>query len=294
RPSLHRVLHLRRVRYRQGYLRTEANDQAGTTMSGGADMPPEDMVSQASDAAIPHSPIPEDWLSEPVDVHRVEEDLASESTSDSWLKQWRMLIRRMEPSDELWDYFHFEEGPQGEAYDYRSGYAVIQNGLIVDHIGEPFSADNRGGVTSLLRTHFFRQTGQFSRAFTAFDVCGASPNQQVLRTFLAPPRLVSSAFLLTSLSPKPLIFGLFPHDRLPLPWDQTAPRTSLGGCLLVDSGLNSHGSLPRTRSPVPAPRSPSPPSLRDLSCLLPRGDTRRRNRPAVSASCRVRSSDRPR
>ena len=47
--------------------------------------------------------------------------------------------------------------------------------------------------------------------------------------FLPPPRRVSSAFLLTLLSPKPLIFGLFPHDRLPLPWDQTAPRTSLGG-----------------------------------------------------------------
>ena len=31
-----------------------------------------------------------------------------------------------------------------------------------------------------------------------------------------------------------------------------------------------HGSLPRTRSPVPATRSPSPTSLRDLSGLLPR------------------------
>ena len=45
------------------------------------------------------------------------------------------------------------------------------------------NADNRGGVTSLLRTHFFRQTGQFSMVFTASDVCGASPNQQALRTF---------------------------------------------------------------------------------------------------------------
>ena len=47
----------------------------------------------------------------------------------------------------------------------------------------PLNADNRGGVTSLLRTHFFRQTGQFSMVFTASDVCGASPNQQALRTF---------------------------------------------------------------------------------------------------------------
>src|SRR5208282_4431440 len=46
-----------------------------------------------------------------------------------------------------------------------------------------YNADNRGGVTSLLRTHFFRQTGRFSMVFTASDVCGASPNQQALRTF---------------------------------------------------------------------------------------------------------------
>ena len=45
------------------------------------------------------------------------------------------------------------------------------------------TTDNRGGVTSLLRTHFFRQTGQFSMVFTASDVCGASSNQQALRTF---------------------------------------------------------------------------------------------------------------
>ena len=52
--------------------------------------------------------------------------------------------------------------------------------------------------------------------FTVSDVCGASPNQQALRTFCLLLRLVSSAFRLTSLSPKPLIFRLFPHDRLPL------------------------------------------------------------------------------
>ena len=46
-----------------------------------------------------------------------------------------------------------------------------------------FTADNRGGVTSLLRTHFFQQIGQFSMVFTISDVCGASPNQQALRTF---------------------------------------------------------------------------------------------------------------
>src|SRR5271157_6457766 len=52
-----------------------------------------------------------------------------------------------------------------------------------DHDRLAIIADNRGGVTSLLRTHFFRQTGRFSMVFTASDVCGASPNQQALRTF---------------------------------------------------------------------------------------------------------------
>jgi hypothetical protein len=47
-------------------------------------------------------------------------------------------------------------------------------------------AENRGGVTSLLRTHFFRRTGQFSMVLTASAVCGASPNQQALRAFCLP------------------------------------------------------------------------------------------------------------
>ena len=60
----------------------------------------------------------------------------------------------------------------GQSHDYASAPILSVN-----------SADNRGGVTSLLRTHSFRQTGQFSMVFTASDVCGASPNQQALRTF---------------------------------------------------------------------------------------------------------------
>jgi hypothetical protein len=103
-------------------------------------MPPDDTLSHASDAAIPHGPIPEDWLSEPVDVHEVEEGLASDNMSDSWLKQWRALLRRMEPGDELWDYCHYESGPEGETDDWRSGYALVRNGRIVDHIGEPFES----------------------------------------------------------------------------------------------------------------------------------------------------------
>jgi hypothetical protein len=45
------------------------------------------------------------------------------------------------------------------------------------------NADNRGGVTSLLHTHFFRQTGRFSGVFAASDFWGASRNQQARHTF---------------------------------------------------------------------------------------------------------------
>jgi hypothetical protein len=101
-------------------------------------MPPEDTLSQASHGNDPHGPIPEDWLSEPVDVHQVEEDLAHEDRPDGWLQQWSALLRRMQPGDELWEYGHSDYGPEGRDYDGRSGYAVVRDGRIVDHIGEPF------------------------------------------------------------------------------------------------------------------------------------------------------------
>src|SRR5271157_5785377 len=47
--------------------------------------------------------------------------------------------------------------------------------------------------------------------------------------FPHPLRRVSSAFILTSFSRKPLIFGPFPHDRLLLPWGQTPRGTSQRG-----------------------------------------------------------------
>ncbi len=93
-----------------------------------------------AEQTIANAPIPEEWLSEPVDLRQVEEDLADNTTSDSWLRQWRRVIGRMEPGDELWAYWHSEEGPEGEAYDGRSGYAVVRDGQVVDHIGEPFDS----------------------------------------------------------------------------------------------------------------------------------------------------------
>jgi len=65
--------------------------------------------------------------------------------------------------------------------------------------------------------------------FPASAICGASPHKQVPPHFLPPPRRVSPAFILASLSPRPLICGPFPHDELLLPWDQTARPTSQMG-----------------------------------------------------------------
>jgi hypothetical protein len=102
----------------------------------------DDRRPHAFDPTTQHSPIPEDWLCESVDVHEVEEDLARECLSDAWLRQWKAILGRMEPGDELWDYCHYEEGPEGKANDCRSGYALVRDGRIIDHIGEPFASSN--------------------------------------------------------------------------------------------------------------------------------------------------------
>ena len=91
------------------------------------------------------------------------------------------------------------------------------------------NADFRGGVTRLIRTQFCRWRGRFSVVFPASAICGASPHKQVPPHFLPPSRRVSPAFMLASLSPRPLICGPFPHDELLLPWDQTARPTSQMG-----------------------------------------------------------------
>jgi len=80
----------------------------------------------------------------------------------------------------------------------------------------------------------------------------------------------------------PSIPCLSPENGFPYPRDQTAPETSPGGGPLAYSGPSSHGSLPRTRPPVPAPRFPRPTPLRDLPRVLPRAHPRRRTRPALS------------
>jgi hypothetical protein len=98
-------------------------------------MSPERAMSHTPDAAIPHSPIPENWLSAPVDVHQVEQHLASEWMPESWLRQWSVLLRRMEPRDELWLYLGCACSPEGDSGEWQEGYAVVRDGVILDHIG---------------------------------------------------------------------------------------------------------------------------------------------------------------
>ena len=81
----------------------------------------------------------------------------------------------------------------------------------------------------LLAPNSFGGQAGFPWLFPASAISGASPHKQVPRTFRILRGEFSSAFILTSFSTKPLIFGPFPHDRLPLPWDQTPPRPSQRG-----------------------------------------------------------------
>ena len=129
------------------------------------------------------------------------------------------------------------------------------------------------------------QPSGFSRFFRPLKAGTWVPFRQVLHNFYHHR---------TSLPPPP--FGRQPGRNpslscisrttsFPYPWDQTAPRTSLGGWQLAYLRPNSHGSLPRTRETLPATRFTGPTSLRGLPRLLPRSRTCRRHRPAVSASC---------
>jgi hypothetical protein len=78
-------------------------------------------------------------LKEPVDLREVEDVFACENMPDFWLEEWKAFRGRMEPGDELWDYFQWEAGPQDEIYDRREGYALVRGDQIVAHICLPFS-----------------------------------------------------------------------------------------------------------------------------------------------------------
>jgi hypothetical protein len=110
--------------------------------------------------------IPWDWLCCPTTPAEVEEDLADLGAPDLWLANWRALLHRMAPGDELWEYgaveyaasveasageiAGFEQVLDGETLErlglaessdqivgFRDGFAVVRGDEIIDSIESP-------------------------------------------------------------------------------------------------------------------------------------------------------------
>ena len=130
-----------------------------------------------------------------------------------------------------------------------------------------FNADFRGDELAFSTPNIQHQPSGFSRFFRPLKAGTWVPFRQVLhnfyhhRTSLPPPPFARQPGRNPSLS------CISRTTSFPYPWDQTAPRTSLGGWQLAYLRPNSHGSLPRTRETLPATRFTGPTSLRGLPCL---------------------------
>jgi hypothetical protein len=86
--------------------------------------------------------IPEDWLYGPTELADVEEGLAENGAPDSWLRQWRRLLGRLEPGDELWEYSGEERPPcVVELEDEIPGFELVHDRQILDWIDEVVPAN---------------------------------------------------------------------------------------------------------------------------------------------------------
>ncbi len=81
--------------------------------------------------------IPQQWLDSPTTLTEIEESFAFKWLSDVWWDQWRALVNQFCSSDEHWEYSRFEEGPAGEVYEYRTGYALVRGGDVINFIELP-------------------------------------------------------------------------------------------------------------------------------------------------------------
>ncbi|QEH32503.1 hypothetical protein OJF2_09800 [Aquisphaera giovannonii] len=114
--------------------------------------------------------IPRDWLCHEIDAAAVEAGLVDDNAPELWLRTWWAMRDRMRPGDELWAYFReetaisvrpspveiagfeqvldgetlarlglpgFEDEDEGFATNFRSGYAVVRDGEVVDSIEDP-------------------------------------------------------------------------------------------------------------------------------------------------------------
>ena len=117
--------------------------------------------------------IPKEWLICPIEPAEVEGNVAETGAPDSWLRQWRTLLGRLEPGDELcgsipprcvraWpleladEIDGFEPVRDREVLEWikelewtkvpefaprivedHAGFALVRDGEILDWIGEP-------------------------------------------------------------------------------------------------------------------------------------------------------------
>lgn len=82
--------------------------------------------------------IPADWLIERTSEVKVERELAEAGAPDFWLKQWRAMLDRSLPEDELWEYEHFAVDPErSESAEFRVGFALVRRGQVHDWIEAP-------------------------------------------------------------------------------------------------------------------------------------------------------------
>lgn len=88
--------------------------------------------------------IPRVWLSDPITLAEAEDDIADGMPADIWLSQWRALLGRFTPGDELWTYAGAvrqlsESGSESDLHEeWHGGFALVRDGKILDSIEAPW------------------------------------------------------------------------------------------------------------------------------------------------------------
>ena len=146
-----------------------------------------------------------------------------------------------EAAKEKWTYLEFLDRILGREVDSKQGKR-IQMGMQIAHFPcvrtiktFDFSADFRGRLTCLFHTQFSPRTGRFFPGFLAFEGATWVPFRQVASDFCLAAPAFPPPFIPPPTLPKPLHFGLFAHNTLPLPLgpngSQDVPR-GLATCLI--------------------------------------------------------------
>ncbi len=89
------------------------------------------------------STLPADWLYDRTSIEDVEEDLAELGASDFWLRQWREMLTRFCPGDELWTFGGeliaepFSEECWRE-HGWQNRFALVRDGEVMETVSEPW------------------------------------------------------------------------------------------------------------------------------------------------------------